>query len=107
MRTLTIHRKKKIVASIMKVYIYVDEKNAQGLQIDKSVVKGLPTLKNGASTSFEIPNEEVTLYVIFDRNFPQKFHSGIVIGPGESDVELDTYPKYNPLQGNPFIIVPK
>jgi hypothetical protein len=49
-----------------------------------------------------VPSEDIFVYVVFDKMFPNKFHSKFYLQAGEEDVELYTYPKYNPFKGNPF-----
>ncbi len=104
MRKLTISRKKSFVASLMKVYIYI-----QTDQEPELVLKGVPlklqtTLKNGESTEFEISNDAVNLFVVYDKFVPQSFHAQKVILPGDDPVVLMTKPKLNPFLGNPFEI---
>lgn len=102
MRYLNITRKKKIVASLAKVYVYIDETYSEKLSIDKKKLKELPVLKNGDSISLEVPSEPFTLYIIFDKFYPERFNSGLMVSEGNHDITVETYPKYNPFNGNAF-----
>ena len=70
-------------------------------------LKVLGELKNGKSMTVEIPETAVELYVVFDKMFPQKFHSRCAIGPASNDLTLNTFPMFHPFKGNPFILSPK
>ena len=61
-------------------------------------------IKNGKSLEVDIPEEDVVLYVVFDKFFPQRFHSKLVLTAGEDDETLFTYATYSPFTGNPFVL---
>jgi len=104
MRKLTLIRKKSFVASLMKVFIYVTsnlpgDKTLEGLNCRK-----VGELTNGKQETYEIPEEGIHLFVVFDRLLPDAFHCKKFIPPGKADVTLYTKPKLNPFLGNPFQI---
>ena len=107
MRKLTFKREKKIVASVMKIYIYVETKETPELVINGIDLKLVDKLKNGKTMEFEVTNEDVHIFVVFDKHFPQRFHAQYLLEKGDSDVELFTKPRYSPLKGNPFYIYMK
>ncbi|MBN2540330.1 MAG: hypothetical protein JXB08_02275 [Bacilli bacterium] len=104
MRKLTLTRKRSFVASIMKIYIYIQTDEQPELVLQGVPLKLVTTMKNGETSEFEIPNEAVNLFVVFDKHIPNSFHTRTIINPGEAPVVLYTKPKLNPFRGNPFII---
>lgn len=104
-RKVTLKRKKSIVASIMKVYVYVQSVEANDLELDGINLKLIDSpLKNGKSISFDVSQDDCYIYVVFDKHFPKKFNTKYLLEAGKEDVELFTKPKLDPFRGNPFII---
>ena len=104
MRKVTVERKRKIVASVMKIHIYVQSNDPVDLVLDNSNLRYVEAIKNGKSISFELPEEPICVYVVFDKNFPSKFNNKICLPAGNEEIVLVTAPSYNPLKGNPFEI---
>ena len=104
-RKLTLERKKSFIASIMKVYVYVQSSEPCDLKLDDVPLKLIdPPLKNGKSMTIEVPTSDVYIYVVFDKHFPQKYHAKYLLSASEEDVTLFTKPRLNPFKGNPFSI---
>jgi len=66
--------------------------------------KELGKLKNGKTLCAEIPNDDVTVFVVFSKTNPNKYHTAITVRQGDDDVTLYTEPQFDPVMGNPFII---
>lgn len=104
-RKVTLERKRSFVASIMKIYVYIQSRESSDLKLDDIDLKLIdPPLKNGKSITFDAPTDEVYVYVVFDKHFPKKFNAKFLIEAGEEDVKLFTKPRLNPYKGNPFTI---
>jgi hypothetical protein len=104
MRKLRMTRKKTFVASIMKSYLYVEVEGKGELNIKGTECSRVATFKNGESVTVDITNNETTIIVVFDKNFPNKYHTKYKLSAGEEDVQLYTKARFNPLKGNPFTI---
>jgi hypothetical protein len=104
MRKLTMIRKKTFVGSIMKAYLYIEAENQGELILDGINCNQVATLKNGQSVTVEIPDHELTVFIVFDKYFPQKFHASFQLDSGDSDLILYTKAHFNPFKGNPFRI---
>jgi len=104
-RKITLTRKKSIIASIMKVYIYVQSGEPYDIELDGIPLRLVdPPLKNGKTITFEVPTFELYLYVIFDKRRPKGYNTNFLLPAGEEDIQLYTKPQYNPFAGNPFRI---
>lgn len=104
MRRLTMKRKKSIVASIMKIYLYLEVEGDGDIKLNNIPCVKLATIKNGKEATLEIPENALSVFVVFDRLFPNKFKAQYRLDAGSEDVELFTKPKLNPFKGNPFYI---
>ena len=102
MRKLTLKRKKSLVASIMKVKVYIEDENCNEIQIGGVPCRKLGTLKNGEEKTFEISEESAKLFVIVDKvskNFCNDFYQ---LPAGNEDISLSGKNVFNPFAGNPF-----
>ena len=102
MRKLTITRNKTFVASLVKMKVYIEDREANDLVINDVPCRKLGELKNGEQKTFEISNDEAKVFVIADKlskNFCNEFYR---LPEGEEDVELTGKNKYNPANGNAF-----
>ncbi len=89
----------------MKVYVYVQSEESSDLKLDDLNLKLIePALKNGKSITFDISQDDCYIYIVFDKNFPKKFHTKYLLEAGNENVALFTKPKLDPFRGNPFII---
>ena len=104
MRKLTMTRRKSFVASLMKAYLYVETKGPGELRLNAKDCKLSGVLKNGESVTVEIPEDEVSVFIVFDKFLPQKFNTSYRIPAGGSDLTLYTKAHFNPFKGNPFKI---
>ncbi|MCK5731389.1 MAG: hypothetical protein KAH13_00070 [Tenericutes bacterium] len=104
MRKLTLKRKRRFVAAIMKIYIYLEVDGQGDLTLDDINCRKVGTLKNGASLNIDVPNKDFHIFVVYDKRFPQKFFTKLRVHSGENDIILNTKAKYDPFRGNPFVI---
>jgi len=97
-------RKKTFVASVMKAYLYVEVSGQGEKVLDGINCNEVAMLKNGKSTTVEIPSDDITIFIVFDKMLPQKYHASYKLAAGDTDVILYTKAHFNPLKGNPFKI---
>ena len=102
MRNLVIKREKSFVGFLGKYKVYMVDPNSNDLKINKESCRKLGTLKNGQEVVFQIPNEEVKIYIIADKFTKSFCNEFVVIPAGETDAYLLGKCKYNPYMGNPF-----
>lgn len=100
MRKLTIKRKWSIVECASKISLLVEihEGEGNGKTNDGVGCKELP-FKNGKSITLDITNDATQICVL-----SSTMRVVYTIPAGDSDVNLIAYPKYDPSQGNPFVI---
>lgn len=96
MRKLTIKRRKSIVASLMKVKIYIEDNKDYGRMIFGYPCKEVGSLKNNSELVIEIDNNE-------HRIFADVYVDMIIIPAGEEDVIISGKNVYSPFKGNPFV----
>ena len=102
MRNLVIKREKSFVGCLGKFKVYIVDPNSNDLKINKQPCRKLGILKNGEEAAFQIPDEEVQLYIIGDKMTKSFCNEFVKISAGDSDVCLLGKCKYNPFMGNPF-----
>ncbi len=102
MRNLVIKREKSFVGFLGKFKVYIVDPNSNDLKINKQSCRKLGTLKNGQEVVFQIPNEEVKIYIIADKFTKSFCNEFVVIPAGETDAYLLGKCKYSPFMGNPF-----
>lgn len=107
MRKLVVRRRKTYVASLVKVRICMKTELQSDIKLVGTNLKVLGELSNGHSLEVEIPEEELEIYVVFDKVFPQRFHSKCTLEAGVEDEVLYTFPALDPFAGNPFAISKK
>lgn len=100
MRKLTVNRKRSIIESGSKIYLYVqcNEEDCDCKAGDKFFKQFL--IQNGKSVEVEIWNEETLVSVA-----SSTMQTDFTVPAGESDFTLLTSPKFSPFAGNPFSIV--
>ena len=101
MRQLTITRKKRFVACLgtMKIYIQADEGDTK---INGITCRKLGTLKNGETASFTVGEDAARLFVIADnlsKDFCNEYYD---LPEGSEDIALTGKNEYNPATGNAF-----
>ena len=102
MRNLTITRTKRLVASISKQRVYLEDYTSPEITINGIPCRKLGVLKNGDTQTFQIDNNEAKVFVIGDKlskNFCNDFYQ---ISAGEDNVYLSGKNCYNPATGNAF-----
>lgn len=102
MRNLVIKREKSFVGCLGKFKVFIVDPNSNDLKINKQPCRKLGILKNGEEAVFQIPDEEVQLYIIGDKMTKSFCNEFVKISAGDSDVYLLGKCKYNPFMGNPF-----
>lgn len=104
MRKLTVIRRKTFVASLMKVYIYLESKDRSDLVLDRIQVIKIGELKKEEAASYEIPSDDVYFFVVFDKLFPNKYHTKHLIKASDKDVLIYIKARFSPFKGNPVVI---
>ena len=100
MRKLTIKRKWSIIECASKIYLFVQCSEEEGKHKFGDVnFKEVDLLKNGKTLTVDIWDEETAVLVM-----SSTMQATFVVPAGTEDVSLLAVPKYNPMQGNPFII---
>ena len=99
MRKLTIKRRKTIVASLMKVKIYIVDENDCQRVIMGYPCKEIGRLKNNSELVIEIDNNEHRIFADVD-----VYADMIIIPAGEEDVIISGKNVYSPFKGNPFVL---
>ena len=102
MRNLTITRRKRFVASLGTMMVYIEDPASEELHINGIPCRKLGNLRNGETVTFPIGTEARKVFVIGDklsRNLSNEFFP---IPAGETDVSLSGENKLNPGAGNPF-----
>ncbi len=103
MRKLTIKRRKSIVASLMKVKIYiVDDKDCERV-ILKYPCKEVGRLKNNSELVIEIDNNEHRIFADVAFQATDIYADMIIIPAGEEDIIISGKNVYSPFRGNPFV----
>lgn len=105
MRQLTIKRKKSFIASLAKIFVYLETNE----EIDSKIINGrlfkqVGSITNGNEISINISNVRTKLLIAYSKIMPEHFHVTYVIDEGDKNVILYTKPKFSPSQGNPFTI---
>ena len=102
MRNLTITRQKSFVASLAKMKVYIEDPEANELEINGVGCRKLGTLKNGETATFPIGDQAAKVFVIADkvsRGFCCDYYP---ITAGTENVVLTGKNKFHPGAGNPF-----
>ncbi|MBQ9467568.1 MAG: hypothetical protein IJU52_01000 [Clostridia bacterium] len=102
MRTLTIERRKSLIACLGKMKVYIEDE-AGDLVIDGRNTRLLGLLRNGETASFEIPEGEKKIYIIADK-ISKKYCVEQYALPAEGDVSLSGQNCFDPAAGNAFRI---
>ena len=102
MRNLTITRQKSFVASLAKMKVYIEDPEANELEINGVGCRKLGILKNGETATFPIGDQAAKVFVIADkvsRGFCCDYYP---ITAGTENVVLTGKNKFHPGAGNPF-----
>lgn len=102
MRNLVIKREKSFVGCLGKFKVYIVDPNSNDLKINKQPCRKLGILKNGEEAVFQIPDDEVKIYIIADKYSKSFCNEFVRIPAGETDAYLLGKCKCSPFLGNPF-----
>lgn len=102
MRKLTIHRKKRFVASLVTLKVYIEDPTTCDLVIGELPCRKLGEIKNGETATFEIGENAARVFVIADRLSKGYCNEYYKIPAGNEDVELFGKNEFNPATGNAF-----
>ena len=103
MRKLTIKRRKSIVASLMKVKIYIEDNKDYGRIIFGYPCKEVGRVKNNSELVIEIDNNEHRIFADVTLQVTDVYADMIIIPAGEEDVIISGKNVYSPFKGNPFV----
>ncbi|MDD2371640.1 MAG: hypothetical protein PHQ32_06545 [Firmicutes bacterium] len=108
MRKLTINRKKSFVASLVRIFTYIETKEIKSteniLEINNIKYKKVGTISNGKSSTIDIPKESTNIMIAYSNNFPKFYNVRHTFSEGNENVVINTRQKFSPFKGNPFII---
>ena len=102
MRNLTIKRKKKFVACLGKLKVYIEDAQSNELIISGVPCRKLGDLKNGEEKTFEIGENSAKVFVIADtlsKDYCTEFYQ---LSDGQDDIVLTGENYFNPANGNAF-----
>ena len=102
MRNLTIKRKKKFVACLGKLKVYIEDFQRNELIISGIPCRKLGDLKNGEEKTFEIGENAAKVFVIADtlsKDYCTEFYQ---LSEGQDDIVLTGENYFNPANGNAF-----
>lgn len=102
MRTLTITRRKKFVASLAKVKVYLEDAEANDLVISGIACRLLGTLSNGQTNTWEIPDGSRKVFVIGDKLSKAYCNEFFLLPDDGENVVLAGENQFNPAAGNAF-----
>lgn len=102
MRNLTIERRKRFVASLAKMYVYLEDAEAGDIDINGVRCRKVGALANGGSLVFPIGNEAVRVYVSSKALARGMYAELYEVPAGEYDMTLTGQNIYSPASGNPF-----
>ena len=102
MRNVTIKRKKKFVASLSKVRIYIEDPFSSELTINDVPCRKIGELKNGEEGSFLVENREAKIFVIGDKVSKEFCSDYYQLPEGEEDIYLSGENRFSLSSGNAF-----
>ncbi len=106
MRKLTLTRLKTVVASAVKLRVYIEVEKDGELVLSGVPCSKAAELKNGGSMTADIHDGECRVFAVYDKFFPDRYHAMYVIPAGIGDVSLSAKARFSPFKGNPFEIFP-
>ena len=102
MRNLTIKRRWALPAGFMKARVYIEDSESGDVTIRDHVCSWLGEIENGKEKTFEIPNEETRIFVIYDFVSMNYCVDIKKIPAGDDDVRVSGVCKLSLINGNPF-----
>ena len=103
MRNLTVKRRKAFAGCLGKVKIYIEDANGD-TNINGIPCRLLGKLKNKECATYEIGNESLKLFAIYDKMSKGYCNDCYTIPAGEEDIEVSGDAKLNPFMCNPFLL---
>lgn len=102
MRYLTITRKRRFVACLMKMKVYIEDPQSHELIINGFPCRKLGTLKNGRTATFPIGDQAARVFVIADKLSKGFCSDWYPLPAGTENVTLSGKNCFHPGAGNPF-----
>ena len=102
MRNLTITRQKSFVASLVRMKVYIEDPQANELEINGVGCRKLGTLKNGETATFLIGDQAARVFVIADKVSRGFCCDCYPLPAGTEHVVLTGRNKFHPGAGNAF-----
>ncbi len=102
MRNLTVIRRKAFAGCLVKVKIYIEDPNGD-TEINGTKCRLLGKLKNNERATYEIGNENLKLFAIYDKFSKGYCNDFYQIPEGETDYYVSGICKFSPFIGNPFL----
>ena len=104
MRKLTIIRKKSFVASAGKMWVYMQSKETDSIEIKGINYKLVGKIKNGHTFETEMPDENTVILLTWWKMESSPLSPKVLIKSEWGDYTLYAKTKLNPLKGNPIVI---
>ena len=102
MRNLILKRRKSLTGCLMTAQVYIQDPESDDMPIRGYSCRRLGEIKNGEEKTFEIPNDEARIFVIYDY-FSKEFCVDMKkIPAGDEDVRVSGACKFSITKGNPF-----
>lgn len=102
MRTVTIKREKSFVGCLIKMKVYIEDPESNGITIGGVPCRMLGTLKNGETEAFQVGEESRKIYVIADTVTKDYCNDFYQLPEGDDYVSLSGKNRFNPAAGNAF-----
>ena len=102
MRYLTITRKKRFVACLMKMKVYIEDPHSAELTINGFPCRKLGTLKNGETATFPIGEQAARVFVIADKMSKGFCSDCYPLPAGTENLAISGKNYFHPGAGNPF-----
>lgn len=102
MRRLWIERRKSAAACLMKMKVYIEDRENPDTTISDVPCRKLGELKNGQQRRFSIGEQPARVFVVADQISRNVYNEVIRIPGGEEDVFLSGQNLFKPMEGNPF-----
>lgn len=103
MRNLTIKRESAFVGCLVKMKVYIEDRENFDTKINGVPCRKLGVLKNGTESTFSVTEEEARIFVICDRLSKNFSNDCFLLPAGCDDVYLSGRNRFNPLTSNSFM----
>ena len=102
MRKLTIKRRKKYVACLASMKVYIEDHSSSEITINDIPCRKLGNIKNGEEKTFEIGEQAAKIFAIADSLSKDYCNDFYELPEGQEDVSLSGENYFNPASGNAF-----